>query len=198
MITNRILVITYLTFTLIFLIGVFMSFYDYSYYGYWTDKIINWIWLIFTATVIFWFWKNKITRIYFFSLLTLILLSVLPMAIPFFGIVFSFTTINDYQQIKLNDSFRIERTRQQAMSMPRIYVYQRIGFLEKNICRPVYGEIIESVLNLKENESNIDEEKLSIQEAKLVSVNNDSIGIEYKILNNKILIYHKIKNDDGY
>ena len=125
MITNRILVITYLTFTLIFLIGVFMSFYDYSYYGYWTDKIINWIWLIFTATVIFWFWKNKITRIYFFSLLTLILLSVLPMAIPFFGIVFSFTTINDYQQIKLNDSFRIERTRQQAMSMPRIYVYQR-------------------------------------------------------------------------
>ena len=119
-----------------------MSFYDYSYYGYWTDKLINWIWLVFTVTIIFCFWKNKITRIYFFSLLTLILLSILPMAIPFFGIVFSFTTINDSQQIKLNNSFRIERTRQQAMSMPRIYVYQRIGLLEKNICRPVYGEII--------------------------------------------------------
>ena len=53
-------------------------------------------------------------------------------------------------------------------------------------------------MNLKGNESNIDEEKLSIQEAKLVSFNNDSIGIEYKILNNKKLIYHKTENDDGY
>ena len=100
MITKRILVITYLTFTLFFLLGVFMSFYDYSYYGYWTDKLINWIWLVFTVTIIFCFWKNKITRIYFFSLLTLILLSILPIAIFFFVIVFSFITINDFQQIK--------------------------------------------------------------------------------------------------
>ena len=138
------------------------------------------------------------TKIYFFSLLTLILLSILPMAIPFFGIVYSFSTIDDYQQIKLNDTYRIEKTRQQALSLPRIYVYKRIGFLEKNICRPVYREIIENVLNLKEYESDIDERKLSLQKAKFISFNSDSIGIEYQILDKTKIIYHKIENGDGY
>ena len=194
--TNRILITTYLTLTLVFLLGVFMSFYDYSYYGYWTDKIINWIWLVLTLTVIFWFWRNKLTKIYFFSLLTLILLSILPMAIPFFGIVYSFSTIDDYQQIKLNDTYRIERTKQQALSAPRVYVYKRIGILEKNICRPVYREIVENVLNLKTYESGIDE--LLLQNANFIAHNTDSIGIDYQFLGRKKIIYHKLENDDGY
>lgn len=196
--TSRILITTYLIFTLIFLLGVFMSFYDYSYYGYWTDKIINWIWLVLTVTVTSWFWRNKMTKIYFFSLLTLILLSVFPMAIPFFGIVYSFSTIDDYQQIKLNDTYRIEKTRQQALSLPRIYVYKRIGFLEKNICRPAYREIIENVLDLNEYESGVDERKISLQKVRFISFNSDSIGIEYQILDKTKIIYHKIENGDGY
>jgi hypothetical protein len=175
-----------------------MSFYDYSYYGYWTDKITNWIWLTLTVTVIFWFWRNKMTKVYFFSLLTLILLSILPMAIPFFAIVYSFSTIDDYQQIKLNDTYRIERTQHQALSGPRVFVYKRIGILEKNICRPVYPEIIENVLNLETHESGIDDRKLSIQNAKFISFNSDSIGIEYQISDKTKIIYHKIVNGDGY
>lgn len=195
---NKILITTYLTFTLIFLLGVFMSFYDYSYYGYCTDKIINWIWLVLTVTLIFWFWRNKTTKIYFYSLLSFLLLSILPMAIPFFGILFYFTTIDDYQQIKLNSEYRIERTQQQVLSMSRIYVYKKTGIFEKNICRPAYSEIIENALNVERFKNSFDEEKLSIQEAKLVYTSNDSIGIEYKILNKKKLIYHKTANDDGY
>ena len=194
--TNRILIITYLTFTLTFLLGVFISFYDFSFFGYWTDKIINWIWLVLTVTVIFWFWRNKMTKIYFYSLLTLILLSILPMAIPFFGIVYKFSTIDDYQQIKLNETYRMERTKYQALSGPRVFVYKRIGILEKNICRPVYREIVENVLNLKTYESGIDE--LSLQNARFISINSDSIGIEYQILDRKKIIYHKLENDDGY
>jgi hypothetical protein len=181
-----------------FLLGVFMTFYDYSYFGYYTDKIINWLWLVFTLIIINRFWKTKTIKIYFFSLLSFLLLSVLPMAIPFFGILFYFTTIDDYQQIKLDSEYRIERTQQQALSMSRIYIYKRIGILEKNICRPVYSEITENVLNVKSFENSFDEKELSIQEAKLVSANNDSIGIEYKISNKKKLIYHKTENDDGY
>lgn len=174
-----------------------MSFYDYSYYGYWSDKIINWSWLVLTVTVILWFWRNKITRIYFFSLLTLITLSILPMGIPFFGILYNFSTIDDYQQIKLNDTYRIETTKQQAMSLPRIYVYKRIGILEKNICRPVYQEIIMNILQLKENAKNINE-KISINNAKFININTDSIGIDYRILDKEKVIFHKLKNEDGY
>jgi hypothetical protein len=120
------------------------------------------------------------------------------MAIPFFGILFYFTTIDDYQQIKLNSEYRIERTQQHALSMSRIYIYKRIGIFEKNICRPVYSEVIENILNVERAKNLFDEEKLSIQEAKLISANNDSIGIEYKISNKNKLIYHKTVNDDGY
>ena len=175
-----------------------MTFYDYSYFGYYTDKIINWLWLGFTLIVINRFWKTKAIKIYFFSLLSFLLLSILPMAIPFFGILFYFTTIDDYQQIKLNSEYRIERTQQHALSMSRIYIYKRIGIFEKNICRPVYSEVIENILNVERAKNLFDEEKLSIQEAKLISANNDSIGIEYKISNKNKLIYHKTVNDDGY
>lgn len=196
--TNRILTITYLTITLIFLLGVFMTFYDYSYFGYYTDKIINWLWLVFTLIIIIKFWKIKAIKVYFFSLLSFLLLSALPMAIPFFGILFYFTTIDDFQQINLNSEYRIERTKQQALSMPRIYIYKRIGIFEKNICRPVYSEIIENVINVERLKNSFDEKKLSIQDAKLISTTNDSVGIEYQISDSKKIIYHKTENDDGY
>jgi hypothetical protein len=53
------------------------------------------------------------------------------MGIPFSGIIYYFSTIDDYQQIKLNKNYRIERTRQQALSIPRIYIYKENGILEK-------------------------------------------------------------------
>ena len=196
--TNRILTITYSILTLLFLLGVFMTFYNYSYYGYYTDKAINWIWLGFTGIIMIWFWKMKAIKVYFFSLLTLLLLSILPMAIPFFGIVFYFSTIYDYQQFSLNSEYRIERTRQQALSLQRVYVYKKTGIIEKNICRPVYDEIKENVLNIDRSKNSIDEKQFSIQNAKFISCNTDSIGIEYQISGKRKIIYHKLKNDDGY
>jgi hypothetical protein len=194
---SKILISIYLAFTFVFLFGVLMSFYDYSYYGYWSDKIINWSWLVLTVMVILLSWRNKITRIYFFSLLTLITLSILPMGIPFFGIIYNFSTIDDYQQIKLNDTYRIETTKQQSLSLPRIYVYKRIGILEKNICRPIYQDILMNTLKLKEYTKDTNR-KISIQKAKFITINNDSIGIDYQILDEEKIIYHKLKNDDGY
>jgi hypothetical protein len=183
---------------MMFLLGVFMTFYDYSYFGYYTDKIINWLWLGFTLIIINRFWKTKAIRIYFYSLLTFLLLSVLPMAIPFFGILFYFTTIDDYQQISLNSEYRIERTKQQAMSLTRVYIFKKKGIFEKNICRPGYSEIIENVLNLEQFKNTFDEKKLTIQDAKLVSVDNDSIGINYNISGKQEIVYHKLNCEDGY
>ena len=82
--------------------------------------------------------------------------------------------------------------------MPRVFVYKRIGIFEKNICRPVFFEIIEQVLNVESAKNDYDEQKLSIQSAKLFSENKDSIGIEYQILDKRKIIYHPTENDDGY
>lgn len=196
--TNRVLIIAYCSISLLFLVGVCLSFYDYSYYGYISDKIINWLWLVFTLLLIFRFWNKRIIKIYFFSLLSLLFLSIIPMGIPFFGILNYFTTIGDYQQIKLNRVYRLERTRAHALSMTKIFVYKKIGIFEKNICRADYATIIANVLNVDRLENSLDEETTTIQSASFINANLDSIGIEYQILNKTKIIYHKIGIAERY
>ncbi len=191
------LIAIYVLFSILFISGVILTFYDYSYRGYYTDKIIAWTWLLLNTLIIITYWKRKIVRIYLFSLIIFILLSIIPMGLPFFGMVLYFSTIDDFQQIKLNENYRIERTRQQPLSMPRIYVYEQYGVFEKNICRTEYEEIIQKIEKKDYYSSDIDEFKTQIQQAKLISINKDSLGIEYEILNKKGIFYHKFE-DDGY
>ncbi len=192
--------IIYVIITTLFVFGVVLSFFNYSYSGYYTDKIINWSWLLFTLIIIIRFWRKKAVKIYFYSLLTVLLLSVLPILIPFYGIVFYFSTVKDHQQIDLNNTYRIERTNHQALSIHRVYIYKRIGGIEKNISRPIYADIVKSVLNLKMEDIVYEFEfkEYPIQSAKLVNATKDSIGIEYQIKNKKKRIYHSLKKDYGY
>jgi hypothetical protein len=194
---KKILTFLYLTSTIFFIGGVTMTFYDYCYQGYYTNKMINWIWLVLTISIIVLYWKIKFVRIFFFSLLTLIVLSILPMAFPFVGIVKYFTTIDDYQQIKINEKYRLEVTEQQPISMTRIYIYQKSGLLEKNIYRTPYDDIIKNTIGKEPYSLNLKGRNIPIQSIKFISSNNDSLGIEYQILDLKAVFYHKFK-DDGY
>ena len=191
----RILIFLYAIATLFIIFMIVLVSNGYSFYGYWADKLVKWIWLLFTIFISIWFWKKRIIKIYISVLFSLLVLSIIPMAIPFIGIVYSFTTISDYQQIDLNENYRLERTRYSALSMQRIFIYKREGLLEKNIYRTAYSDILENIL--KVNEDFEMGNKLSIQNAKLISVSNDSIGIEYTILDKTTVYYHKYDND-GY
>jgi len=194
---NKKLAISYIIISFIFIFGVLLTFYNYSYSGYLTDKIIAWCWLIFTVMIIVFFWKKKSIKIYFFSLVTFLFLSILPMGVPFFGIVYYFSTIDDYQQIVLNDTYRIEITQQLVLSSPRIYIYKRVGLLEKNICRPLYREVKEIVSTIQ-NDANIKDENISIEDAQLITTHKDSLGIRYKISGKQKIVYHKLKNENEY
>jgi hypothetical protein len=182
----------------IFINGILLSRNDLSYYGYYTDKVVNWVWLGSTIMFIISFWRWRTIRVYFALLLTLLCLSILPMGIPFFGIVHYFTTIGDHQQISLGEGYRIERTRHQPLSLQRLYIYERRGILEKNIGRPVYTDILESVIGIEPFKGTREDERLSIQSAKLITLNEDSIGIEYQISDRKRIVYHPLQHKDGY
>ena len=118
------------------------------------------------------------------------------MAIPFFGIVYSFSTIDDFQQIQLNEKYRIELTKHQALSMQRVFVYKKVGLLEKNISRPSYNQIVEKTIAL--DIYDLELYNFPIENARFVTANKDSIGIEYKIAGKKKIIYHKINSEQGY
>lgn len=192
---NRNIVITYLLITLIFLSEVVLNFNKYSYRGYYTDKIIGWLWLAMTVFIIIKLWKNKAIKAYFGFLVAGIILSILPMMIPFFALLSYFSTIDSYQRISLNDEYRIERHRPGALSKPQIAIYQKKGIFEKRIGKTPYVVVLEKVLQRPSIDISSDERNESIQEAKLVSANKDSIGIEYKIMNKKQIFYHKNKED---
>lgn len=189
--------IVYLIISLAFFLGVALSFWDYSYYGYFSDKIIGWAWLVFTPLVIIGYWKNKAVRWYAYGLLLFVLLSILPMAIPFFNMLNYFSTTGDYQRFRLNRDYRLERTRQQPLSIERLYIYKRIGLLEKNICRTPYSCIVGRALKITGNSGKQEALSLPIRQATFTGASGDSIGIRYYIAGKSTIFFHKIRKD-GY
>ncbi len=116
------------------------------------------------------------------------------MMIPFFAVVNYFSTLDDYQQIQLDDTYRIERTRRNVLDKPRIYIYKKEGIIEKGMYKTPYILVVEKVFQ-DHFTNDIEGDNQPIQKAKLVSVDKDSIGIEYKIMNRKNIFYHKEDNE---
>jgi len=195
---RKVIIIIYVAFTFAFVFGMLMSYYDYSYSGYWPDKIVNLIWLLLTVMLVIIFWQTKLARGYLCTLLVLIVLSILPMGIPFLAILYQFTTIGDYQQISLNENYRIERTSQQALSRPRVYIYERYWIFEKNIARPAYLPIVEKTLASQSDSMEINEKRLAIQQAKLIYIDPNYIVIEYQIKGKRKILSHGLNGEEGY
>ncbi|MGV0924193.1 hypothetical protein [Empedobacter tilapiae] len=171
--------------------------------GEYTYQILVWTWIIFTFYIVIKFWKIIYIKIYGFLLFALVGLSILPMAIPFFSILSFLFNLNTIQTIKVNDEYKIVVTKK-VMAMKRAYIYNnesKFLVLEKsnNIARPDYSDIVSETLNLNSDDPKLYElENTPIQQTKLISVNKDSIGIEYQILNKKKIIYHNLNETYGY
>ncbi|MBW1617721.1 hypothetical protein [Empedobacter falsenii] len=171
--------------------------------GEYTYQILAWTWIIFTFYIVIKFWKIIYIKIYGFLLFALVGLSILPMAIPFLSIVSFLFNMNTIQTIKVNDEYKIVVTKK-VMAMKRAYIYNsesKLLILEKsqNIARPDYSDIVSETLNINSDDpKRYEYVNEPIQQAKLVSVNKDSIGIEYQILNKKKIIYHNLNETYGY
>lgn len=189
---NKNIVIAYGVMTLIFLSEVVLNFNQYSFSGYYTDKIIGWVWLAMTVFIIIKLWKKKAIKVYFGFLIAGIILSILPMMIPFIGILSYFSTFDSYQRVQLDHHYRIERYRPGALSKPQIAVYEQKGILEKRISKTPYVEVLEKVLQRPSIDILSDERWEPIQKARFVNATRDSIGIEYQIMNKKQIFYHQL------
>ena len=194
--SNKNILLLYAFISLVFLAEVVLSLNHYSFSGYYTDKIINWMWLAMTLLIILRFWRKKVVKAYFAVLIFSVLLSMLPMMIPFFALVNYFSTLDDYQQIQLDKIYRIERTRRNVLDKPKVYIYKNECIVEKEIYKVPYLEIVEKVFQ-DHFTNDIAGEAQPIQKAKLVSVDKDRLGIEYEIMNKKNIFYHKDKKEES-
>ncbi len=183
---------------MVFVVSVFLNYLDWQFYGYYTEKIIAWIWIVFTSIYVVVFWTSNKVKLYFSAIIGILALSLLPMAIPIFVMYYYVTTTKDYQQISLNNTYRIERTEQSVMAPTRVYIYERQYYLlERNIYWVDYRDLVEEVLNLEKFSYELlpdhDLRTTPIQRAKLIEKNSDSIGIEYQIMNTRKIIYHTLR-----
>lgn len=133
-----------------------------SFSGYHTDKILFWIWLILTFTILIAYWKKKAIKIYTVILLISLFLAYLPMGIPLFAL-YSFAigedTLCDYS---IDPDHRIVEVKQIMATKPNIQLTKRYFIFEKIININLSFKKIESVSvedQYLESDSHIDPEK---------------------------------------
>lgn len=104
------------------------SFWRMSFTGYWSDRIIFWIWLLVTPVIVFSFWKKLWAKIYFWLLVAGLILTILPMALPFFGILLSGSGSGRLNHFSLDKNFRVQTVGYGVMGRPRLQLVKD-GFL---------------------------------------------------------------------
>ncbi|WP_144243234.1 hypothetical protein [Sphingobacterium sp. ML3W] len=99
--------------------------------GYWSDRVLFWVWICSTLGFLIFFWKSLITKIYFFVLLLGLLLSIIAMMIPFYAILFSSTGIERVSSYTPDDGkYRLQLIGS-VMARPRLQIIENQWILEK-------------------------------------------------------------------
>lgn len=139
--------IFYILITLLLLANFVMVLYDLQFRGYWTEKVIAWIWLTTSPVWIVLFWRNIWTKIYTAIIFILLMFSIVAMAIPFFAFVYFVGAKGDYQQIQINPQYRMEISKTGALSpVVSIEVYQvEYGIFERKILHSDYNVVLDAL-----------------------------------------------------
>ena len=108
-------------------------FYQISVAGYWSDRILFWLWFFSTIFILIKFWKKLVTKIYFGLLVVGLLLSVIPMMVPFFSIILSSTGEGLHFKKQITPEYRLQVVGYSIMGRPLIEITKNKGLLEKRI-----------------------------------------------------------------
>jgi hypothetical protein len=105
---------------------------DISLPGHWADWMLFWCWFILTLIVILGNIGKKWAIGYGLSLLFLIMLSLLPMGVPFLTIV-AFATESKHNSIKLNSRVRLHENAKSVIAIPTIEAVKNYYIFEQTI-----------------------------------------------------------------
>ncbi|TDG36452.1 hypothetical protein EZJ43_08005 [Pedobacter changchengzhani] len=146
------------------------SIYKLSIAGYWSDRILFWMWFFSTIYIIKIFWKKVLTKIYFGLLITGIILSILPMMIPFFAIVLSTTGGGLHFKKQITPEYRLQIVGYGVMGRPLMELVENRGLIEKRVA------------NTNQHVAINDSTRIaiwSIQDAKFISETDSSMTIQF-------------------
>lgn len=132
--TRKTILRLYLLISLLLAIDVLLWYrYKISLAGYYSDVVLFWLWLGGSIAVIISSWKHVLAKLLLATLVLGIVLSVLPMGIPFYALVLSNTSMGLWMNKKLNDRYRAQIVGYSVMTIPWLEVIERKGLLEQRI-----------------------------------------------------------------
>jgi hypothetical protein len=132
---NSIVIWSYALLTGLLLLIICLLFYRFSFAGYFSDRIIFWLWAIETLYIILNYFKKKIIKFYFGFLISGIVVSIIPMGLPFAAIILSTTGIGLQFKEQINDKYRFQITGYSLLSHPNIEIIENKCFFEKDKLR---------------------------------------------------------------
>lgn len=169
--TKKYWLIFYLIISILLLGNVISdSIYRFSVAGYWNDRVLFWLWFFGTFYILVIYWKKLLTKIYLGVLVLGIVLSVLPMAIPFFAIVLSTTGGGLHFKKQITPKYRVQIVGYGVMGRPLMEIVKNKGLLEKRIAQTNSGVTVNDSTYI---------EIWEIKDAKYISETDSSISIQF-------------------
>lgn len=169
--SNKLVLIVYIIISIL-LIGNIAGdlFYQISVAGYWTDRILFWLWFFGTFHIIIIFWKKLLTKIYFGLLAVGVILSILPMMLPFWAIVLSSTGRGIHLKKQITREYRLQVVGYSIMGRPLIEIIKNKGILEKRVANTNRNVFINDSIEI-----NI----WDIKDARFLNETDSSIAIQF-------------------
>lgn len=176
-----------------------------SFTGYWSDRVIFWIWLLATPVVVFSFWEKIWTKIYFWLLVATLILTILPMAIPFFGLILAGSGSGRLNHFNLENNIRIQTVSYGVMGRPRVQIVKD-GLLFDKIKFEDGDEIAANdVISIKPVDTKNDEDQdlpaFMIRDAKNVKLINEtdtSITVKYFFEEATVETVHRFEGEKPF
>lgn len=95
--------------------------------------MLFWLWFFGSIAVVVLFWKKILAKLLLVGMVLALVLSILPMAIPFYALLFSTTSFGLLLNIDLNKKYRAQIVGYSIMVHPVLQVIEKRGLLEQQV-----------------------------------------------------------------
>lgn len=116
--------------------------------GYYSDVVLFWLWFATSYLVIVLFWKKLMAKLLLSGLILALVLSIIPMGIPFYAFILSNTSLGLLIDKNLNKNYQAQIVGYSVMVYPWLEVLEKNGPIEKRVFRITDSELTNNDTNL--------------------------------------------------
>jgi hypothetical protein len=123
--------------------------FEVSLRGYFADIVLFWLWCFGSFLIVVIFWKTRLAKSFLIGMVSFVLLSMLPMGLPFYALALSTTPLGLWLSKDLNSSYRGQIVSYSVMVHPWLEVMEKKGVIERRVLQCKDRELLDDRLDVK-------------------------------------------------